>query len=83
VVPFRAPASGGGYSLSSGAPCTSRGCRNGLPLKRRMVASSTRRSAMAMACAGDGRNSPQLLKGKFETILWNHGVKLLVTREGG
>src|SRR6266542_1533981 len=37
-----------------------------------MVASSTRRSAMATACAGDGRNSDQCLKGRFETTRVEH-----------
>jgi hypothetical protein len=59
--PVGEPAGGAGYSLSSGAPCTSRGCRYGLPLNRRMVASSTRRSAMATACAGDEAAGEQLL----------------------
>jgi len=46
----------GNSSQSSGAPVISRGLRMVLPVKRRMVARSTRRSTVAMAWASEGKS---------------------------
>ena len=56
-------------SPSNGAPRTSLGRRKGLPVKRRMLAPSTSRSAIATACAGLGRNVPHCRNGRFVTTI--------------
>lgn len=56
-------------SPSRGAPWMSRGLRKEGPLKRRTLAWSMRRSAIATACSGEARNSPQRLNGRFVTTI--------------